>query len=58
MLCIDCFFDKNQSSDFMSMSRELEPIGILTEEMKSYKFAFNKFEKQYETYTGTGFKLR
>ena len=42
----------------MSMSRELEPIGILNEENKTYKFAFNKFEKQYETYSGTGFKLR
>jgi len=54
---IECFFDKNQSSDFMSMSRELEPTGLITDD-KSYKFAFNKFEKQYETYSGTGFKLR
>jgi len=54
---VECFFDKNQSSDFMSMSRELEPVGILTDD-KNYKFAFNKFEKQYETYSGTGFKLR
>jgi vacuolar protein sorting-associated protein 26 len=35
----------------MSMGRELEPSGILMED-KSFKFAFNKFEKLYETYSG------
>jgi hypothetical protein len=41
----------------MSMGRELEPIGILTED-KTYPFAFNKFEKQFESYAGIGIKLR
>jgi len=54
---IECYFDAKQSSDFMSMSRELEPQGVLTDD-KNYKFTFNKFEKQYESYSGTGFRLR
>lgn len=41
----------------MSMGRELEPTGILGED-KTYKFAFNRFEKQYETYSGNGMRLR
>jgi len=41
----------------MSMGRELEATGTLTED-KNYTFAFNKFEKQYETYSGIGVKLR
>ena len=39
------------------MGRELEPAGILLAD-KSFKFAFNKFEKQFETYYGAGVKLR
>jgi hypothetical protein len=31
--------------------------GVLTEE-KSYEFAFNKIDKQYEAYTGVGCRLR
>lgn len=41
----------------MSMGRELEPLGTLTED-KTYNFSFNKFEKQYESYSGIGIKLR
>ena len=44
-------------SDFMSMSRELEPQGIMTDD-KSFRFSFTKFEKQYESYYGNTVKLR
>ena len=54
---IESYTDSKLSSDFMSMGRELEPVGTLTED-KTYTFAFNKFEKQYETYSGIGVKLR
>ena len=57
MLLIESYLDAKQSSDFMSMGRELEPIGCLLED-KTYQFSFSKFEKQFETYSGIGIKLR
>lgn len=54
---IEAYYDKNQSSEFMSMGRELEPSGILMED-RTYTFSFNKFDKQYETYSGMGMRLR
>ena len=54
---IDCYYDNKQSSDFMSMGKEIETAGILTED-KSYTFAFNRFDKQHETYSGLGIRLR
>ncbi|CAK82895.1 unnamed protein product (macronuclear) [Paramecium tetraurelia] len=54
---IEILNDQKQSSDFMSMGRELDAQGILMED-KTYKFQFNKFEKQYESYYGKEVKLR
>lgn len=54
---IESYVDAKQSSDFMSIGRELESAGILTEN-KTYTFSFPKFEKQFETYSGIGVKLR
>ena len=50
-------YDSKQSSDFMTMARELEPSGVLTQD-KTFQFAFNKFEKQYESYYGISVRLR
>ena len=41
----------------MSMSKELEPAGMLFED-KSYKFMFAKFDKDVETYNGNSAKIR
>lgn len=49
--------DQKQSSDFMSMSRELEPAGVMFDD-KTFKFAFTKFEKQHESYYGNTVRLR
>lgn len=54
---IEIINDKAQNTEFMSNSRELEPSGTLNED-KDYKFAYNKFEKLYETYSGNNVKLR
>lgn len=54
---VEIINDQKQSSDFMSMSRELEPQGIMMED-KTFKFAFTKFEKQYESYYGNTVRLR
>jgi len=50
---IEILNDKSQSTDFVSMSRELEPLGILSED-KTYDFNFTKVEKPYESYYGIG----
>eukprot|EP01017_Pseudomicrothorax_dubius_P030069 TRINITY_DN370_c0_g1_i1.p1 TRINITY_DN370_c0_g1~~TRINITY_DN370_c0_g1_i1.p1 ORF type:complete len:299 (-),score=111.39 TRINITY_DN370_c0_g1_i1:132-1028(-) len=49
--------DSKQSSDFMSIGKELESAGIILQD-KTYKFSFTRFEKQYESYYGTVVKLR
>ncbi|KRX10813.1 hypothetical protein PPERSA_00983 [Pseudocohnilembus persalinus] len=54
---IEVFTDKNQSSDFMSMKRELEPTGTLTED-KTYPFNFQRFEKEIETFHGNTARIR
>lgn len=54
---LEMVYDSKQSSDFMTMARELEPAGILTQD-KTFQFAFNKFEKQYESYYGLSVRLR
>ena len=54
---IESYADSKQSSDFVSMGKELLSAGCLTEDT-SFKFSFNNFEKQYETYNGLGVKLR
>ncbi|OMJ71445.1 hypothetical protein SteCoe_30353 [Stentor coeruleus] len=54
---IDITYEKNQTSDFISLSRELEPPGAITQNI-SIPFSFNKVEKSYETYTGRYCKLR
>jgi hypothetical protein len=43
------FDDGNQTSNFLSIMKELEAPGYLEKDTK-FKFNFHKFEKQYETY--------
>ena len=50
-------FDKNQTTKFLSLMRDLEPPGVLTVS-NSYDFSFNRVEKQFETYTGIVMKVR
>jgi hypothetical protein len=54
---VDIPGEKNASSDFMSNGKELEGAGALTED-KQYKFAFNRFEKEHESYYGQTVSLR
>lgn len=45
---VDMLYDKVQSNDFMSNSKQLEARAVLFED-KSFKFLFSNFEKQFET---------
>ena len=45
------------SNEFIGMAREIEPSGQIHED-KNFSFAFNRIEKQFETYHGIGVRLR
>ncbi len=49
--------DKHGPSDFVALGRELEPAGVITEDM-SFTYHFSKVEKQFESYQGIGVRLR
>lgn len=53
----EIYSNKDLSTEFTSLSKELEPAGILTEN-KSYKFKFPNFEKEYETFNGIAGRVR
>jgi len=44
--------DKKNVSRFITITRDLEPAGILTNEVTNLSFEFKNVEKQYETYRG------
>lgn len=54
---IENFNDKAQNLQFLTLSRELEPPGTLTEN-STYDFSFNNVEMQYESYCGISVRLR
>ena len=41
---IENLYDKNQNTTFLSLVRDLEPPGVLTDNV-SYDFSFNRVEK-------------
>lgn len=54
---IENLLDKNQSSTFLQLVRDLEPPGSLTDNAE-YPFAFNRSEKQFESYNGIMVRVR
>jgi vacuolar protein sorting-associated protein 26 len=44
--------DKKNASRFITITRDLEPSGILTNEVTNLSFEFKNVEKQYETFRG------
>lgn len=54
---IEIFSNKDLCTEFTSLSKELEPAGILTEN-KTFKFRFPNFEKEYETFEGVAGRVR
>lgn len=54
---IENLYDQKQNTTFLSLVRDLEPPGVMTDNV-SYDFAFNRVEKQYETYNGIVVRLR
>ena len=54
---IENLFEKSQTTNFIQLGQELEPPGALTDSAE-YNFAFNRVEKQFETYNGITVRLR
>jgi len=54
---VEYLYDRGNPYEFLSMVRELESAGELTES-KKYPFEFKNAEKQFETYSGNNVKLR
>jgi len=54
---VDMLHDKSSSTDFFSISRDLEPPGSMFES-KQYKWKFSAVDKQNETYYGLNVRLR
>eukprot|EP00916_Digyalum_oweni_P026570 GHVL01043644.1.p1 GENE.GHVL01043644.1~~GHVL01043644.1.p1 ORF type:complete len:301 (-),score=46.99 GHVL01043644.1:77-979(-) len=54
---IDMVFDKSNSYDFFSITKDLEPPGTLSEG-KKFRWRFNAVDKVQETYHGVNVRLR
>ena len=54
---IENFYDKNQNLKFLTLSRELEPPGTLSENT-TYEYNFNNVEMENESYCGICVRLR
>ena len=50
--------DKKNPSRFISMTRDLEPAGIITNEITNINFDFKNVEKQFETYRGNNISVK
>jgi vacuolar protein sorting-associated protein 26 len=49
--------DKKNPSRFISMTRDLEPPGIINNEITNINFEFKNVEKQFETYRGNNISV-
>eukprot|EP00922_Rhytidocystis_sp_ex-Travisia-forbesii_P008129 GHVS01011975.1.p1 GENE.GHVS01011975.1~~GHVS01011975.1.p1 ORF type:complete len:302 (+),score=25.27 GHVS01011975.1:441-1346(+) len=54
---IDMLYDRSSSYDFFSITKDLEPPGVLYES-KQFKWKFNSVDKQHESYWGINVRLR
>ncbi len=49
---------KKNVSRFISLAKDLDPPGVLTQEVTTFSFNFNNVEKQFETYRGSKITVR
>ena len=54
---IENCIDKSMASQFLTLSRDLEPPCLLTDNI-SYDFSFNHVKMPYDTYAGIAIRLR
>lgn len=56
--CIEHLQDKKNVSKFITLTRDLEPAGVITNEITTLPFKFTNVEKQYESYIGNNMQVR
>ncbi len=56
--CIEQINDKKNVSRFITITRDLEPPGIITSEVTNVSFEFRNVEKQFETYRGSNITVK
>jgi vacuolar protein sorting-associated protein 26 len=54
---IENLVDSKQNVNFLTLAKDLEPPGSLTDNM-AYDFLFTNVEKQFESYNGVGVRVR
>lgn len=54
---IEMYFDRGNHHDFLSLVKQLQPPGELTQS-GVFEFDFHHVEKPFESYTGTNLRLR
>lgn len=50
--------DKKNSSKFIALTRDLEPPGVLNNDVTQLNFKFTNVEKGYESYQGNNVQVR
>ncbi len=55
---IEHYQDKKNISRFITLAKDLEPAGSLSQEITNFNFSFSNVEKQYETYRGNNMMVR
>lgn len=55
---IESLSETTKSSQFITLSKELEPAGTLRNQHNKFKFTFTNVEKTYETYHGVEIELK
>ena len=50
--------DKKNVTKFIALTRDLEPPGIITNDITQLAYKFTNVEKQYETYLGNNMQIR
>ncbi len=55
---IEHYQDKKNASRFITLAKDLEPPGTLSNEIINFNFSFTNVEKQYETYRGNNMLVK
>ena len=55
---IESTTESKNSSQFITLSKELSPPGTLSNQVNSFKYSFNNVELTYESYRGIEFNVR
>ena len=55
---IESTTETSNVSEFISLTKELDPPGTLVNQVNTFKFSFNNVEKSYESYRGVEFNVR